>query len=183
MARVFGALFFDKFRAFATLAILLIIAGLLAMNHFFPKPVKLDEKTTESFVLAADVMRKAASTMEGVAQDNVQFRASMKAELESQAELRKSNYAALYEQYGDGSPELIGPTGAKPDYSLQPPANFERGGPVPPSQSDPGPIQQLQHPTSHSGKTTGGSTPGASGGSSSSPSVKGGAVSDIPGKQ
>jgi len=168
---VINALFFDKLRGFATLIVLVIIAGLLAMSHFFPKPVKLDEKTTETFVNAADVMRKAATAMEQTAQDNVQFRTSMQHELSVQAQLRKSNYATLYEQYGIGS--LPSPTsGPITDlgFGLQPETDLERSGALPPGKDHPGGVQQLQHPAPHSGEANGRSNTGASGGSSNAPS-------------
>lgn len=184
MAKVFGALFFDKLRGIVSFIVLVIIAVLLAKDHFFPKPVKLDERTTETFVTAADVMRKAAAAMEQTAQDNIQFRQSMQNELSVQAELRKTNYATLYEQYGIGSlPSPANSTVSGFTYGLQQQPDSERGRPVPPGKDHPGGIQQLQHPTPHSGEAAGGSNTRASGGSSDAPSEQGGGVGKLPRSQ
>lgn len=184
MAQVFSALFFDKLRGIAVLLLGLGILFMLGMNHFFPKPVELDDRTTEVIVNAAETMRKAANSMETTAQDNIQFMQSMQSELTQQAELRKSNYAALYEQYGIGSmPGNSGSSVAGSGFGLQPPPDFGRGGDLPEGTGYPGRTEQLPHPTADSGKATVGSNPGASGGSSNPPSVKGGATGILPGKQ
>lgn len=182
MARVFGALFFDKLRGTVSLFVLVIIALLLGISHFFPQPVKLDSKTTDTFVQAADVMRKAASTMESAAQDNIQFRQSMQKELSIQAELRKSNYEALYDQYGIGSlPNNGGRSTAGFDYWLYPQDNPGGGGSLPKGKDDPGRTEQLQHTAEDSGKTTIGSNTGAPGGEPSPPNIKSGATGNVSG--
>lgn len=183
MAKVLSALFFDKLRGFATLLALLIIATSLLANQFFPRPVKLDQTTTETIIEAADVMRKAASNMEQIALDNYQFRESVSKEMSLQADLRGANYAKIYEQYGLGSLPTPSSYGGGSVNGLQQQTDPKGSGHLPPGKDDPVRTEQLQYPTTYRANPTGNSATGVPGGNSPPPAKQSRGSGELSGKQ
>lgn len=160
-------LFFDKFRSLATFFVVLILAVVLSVQYFFPRPVKLDQEALASLRDATEQMRQIVKTADSFAQEDQAFKATLQQRLTAQSKLRGDNYASLTAMYG--VPDLeSGDTSATGgiDYGLQPQSNGVGGKYVPPSPGDPGSVRHVHEPIDLTAKTTYTSLAGVSGGDS-----------------
>lgn len=160
-------LFFDKFRSIATFFVVLVLAVVLSVQYFFPRPVKLDQEALNSLRDATEQIKQMVKTADTFAQEDQAFKTALQQRISEQSKLRGDNYGALTAMYGvpdleAGKLATIGGI----DYGLQPQPDGLGSKYLPPGAGDPGPIRHIQQPAEPSTKTTDPGIAGVSGGDS-----------------
>lgn len=160
-------LFFDKFRSIATFFVVLILAVVLGVQYFFPRPVKLDQEALASLRDATEQIKQMVKTADNFAQEDQAFKTTLQQRITAQSKLRGDNYATLAAMYGvpDLDDGTIATTGGI-NYGMQPQPDGLGSKYLPPSTSDPGPVRHLQQPIDPSAKATDPGISGVSGGDS-----------------
>jgi len=160
-------LFFDKFRSIATFFVVLILAVILGVQYFFPRPVKLDQEALASLRDATEQIRQMVKTADNFAQEDQAFKTTLQQRITAQSKLRGDNYATLARMYG--VPDLDDGTLATNggiNYGMQPQPDGLGSKYLPPGTSDPGPVRHVQQPTDLTAKATDPGIAGVSGGDS-----------------
>lgn len=183
MATLKAWLFVDRVRSIATFFAILIGVGLLGWQALAPRTVKLEPESFNVIKSATDEIRRVANSSEQIVKDNEEFKATIKEQMQTQANLRKANYDLLFKEFGIGPmPDNYALGSTLPD-GLQQQSFGEGGSAIHPDAGGSDNVQRLRDTAGHYPETTDGSTPGVSGGSSSPPSEQSGRSDHMAGKK